>query len=89
MIATARKNVQNLEYDFSAIRGKLDGISSDAISREEMKPSEDRVVMMAYTSQTPTLFDRAPAWSLNTGLGIFAEGREVTGHVSRQVQSRT
>lgn len=38
MITNARDRIRSIEYDISAIRGALDGISSDAISREEMKP---------------------------------------------------
>jgi hypothetical protein len=37
-IADARASIQSCEYHLSAIRGMLDGISSDAISREEIRP---------------------------------------------------
>jgi hypothetical protein len=37
-IADARASIQSCEYHLSSIRGMLDGISSDAISREEMRP---------------------------------------------------
>ncbi len=37
-IADARASIQSCEYHLSSIRGMLDGISSDAISREEIRP---------------------------------------------------
>lgn len=38
MIESARVGIRNCEYDLSAIRGRIDAIEKDAISREEMKP---------------------------------------------------
>lgn len=38
MIDEARISIRNSEYDLSAIRGRMDAIESDAISRAEMKP---------------------------------------------------
>lgn len=38
MIEEARVGIRNCEYDLNAIRGRIDAIESDAISREEMKP---------------------------------------------------
>lgn len=38
MIEAARVSIRNCEYDLNAIRGRMDAIESDAISREEMKP---------------------------------------------------
>ena len=38
MIEEARASIRNCEYDLNAIRGRMDAIESDAISREEMKP---------------------------------------------------
>ena len=38
MIEMARATVLNCERDLSAIRGRIDAIESDAISRDEMKP---------------------------------------------------
>lgn len=37
-IADTREQIHNCEYHLSAIRGGMDAIVSDAISREEMKP---------------------------------------------------
>lgn len=36
-IATARKYIQGCEYHLGAIRGLIDGIASDAVSRQDMK----------------------------------------------------
>ena len=38
MLQEARDCIIACERDLSAIRGKIDGIEADAISREEMKP---------------------------------------------------
>ena len=38
MIEGARTSIRNCEYDLNAIRGRIDAIENDAISREEMKP---------------------------------------------------
>ena len=37
-LAAARDAIAKAEYDLNAIRGVVDGISSHAISREEMQP---------------------------------------------------
>lgn len=37
-IEEARAHIRNCEYDLNAIRGRMDAIESDAVSREEMKP---------------------------------------------------
>ena len=37
-IEFSRESIRTSEYHFNAIRGAIDGISSDAISRAEMKP---------------------------------------------------
>jgi hypothetical protein len=38
LIDLARQNIQNCEYELSAIRARMDAIAEDVISREEMKP---------------------------------------------------
>lgn len=38
MIDAARVSIINCEHELTAIRGRMDAIESDAISREEMKP---------------------------------------------------
>lgn len=38
LIARIRDHIEGCECHLNAIRGVMDGISSDAISREEMKP---------------------------------------------------
>jgi len=37
-ISSARQSILGCEHHLNAIRGVMEGISSDAISREEMKP---------------------------------------------------
>lgn len=37
-MAHARRAIRDAEYDRNLIRGRIDNIASDAISREEMKP---------------------------------------------------
>lgn len=38
MIEEARTRIRNCEYELTTIRGRMDAIESDAISRDEMKP---------------------------------------------------
>lgn len=36
-IANARKSIRNIEFDIQSIRGRIDTILNDSVSREEMK----------------------------------------------------
>lgn len=38
MLAQCRQGILDCEHDINAIRGRLDNIASDAITRAEMKP---------------------------------------------------
>ncbi|MGE0653265.1 MAG: hypothetical protein AB7P12_16200 [Alphaproteobacteria bacterium] len=38
LLARSRDNILECEHELTAIRGSLDNIAADAISREEMKP---------------------------------------------------